>query len=116
MIRNTGWAHLVGRMGGSMWGTGKRANSMDGVSTICLIRVRKWGSGSRVRESSGYRIISDHDRALNGMEKDLSDVSDNPVSCWCFIFIFLIIFHALINVQDMRIHKINTLFKYNNCL
>ena len=44
------------------------------------------------------------------MGEDLSDLTDNLVLCWCFIFIFLIVFHALINVHDMRIYKINTLF------
>lgn len=44
--------------------------------------------------------MNDQDRALNGMEKSFEDLADKAVLCWCFIFIFKIIFIALINVLD----------------
>ena len=59
MTKSMGLVHLVGPTAGSMWGNGRRASSMVEGSIICLIRVKRWGSGLKERGLSGCRIISD---------------------------------------------------------
>jgi len=41
MTRNTGLELSAGQMAGNMKASGRKANSTEGVSIICLIKVRK---------------------------------------------------------------------------
>ncbi len=49
MIKNMDLVHLVGLMEGNMLDSGKMENSMVGENTICQIKVKNLGNGSKAR-------------------------------------------------------------------
>jgi hypothetical protein len=57
MIRSMGMGLFTGQMEGSMWGIGRTASSMDGVSTTCPMEIRRLESGWRARKSSGLKRL-----------------------------------------------------------
>lgn len=57
MIRSMGMGLFIGWMEGGMWGIGRTASSMGGVSNTFLMEIRRLESGWRARKSSGLKIL-----------------------------------------------------------